>query len=116
MVSTFKTQLSSFGFLRLSLIGLSILSMLLPILEWAVIALIGEVAERSVLGMSAGLIAPVMAPVLIIVILFDVIMAKVRTADDPTGAGVIYRMVSRMETILIIVMFLFWVPFFILYI
>jgi hypothetical protein len=48
--------------------------------------------------------------------LFDVIMAKVRTADDPTGAGVIYRMVGRMETILIIVMFLFWVPFFILYI
>jgi hypothetical protein len=116
MVSTFKTQLSSFGFLRLSLIGLSILSMLLPLVEWVVFELIGEVAERSVLGISAGLIAPVMAPVLIIVILLDVIMAKVRTADDPTGAGVLYRTVSRMETILIIVMFLFWVPFFIYYI
>ncbi len=116
MASTFKTQLSSFGLLRLSLIGLAILSMLIPIVEWAVIQLLGEVAERSVLGISAELIAPVMAPVLIILILLDIIMAKVRTADDPTGAGVLYRTVSRMETILIVIMFLFWVPFFILYI
>ena len=90
--------------------------MLLPILEWAVIALIGEVAERSVLGMSAGLISPVMAPVLLIVILFDIIMAKVRTSDDPTGVGVTYRTISRIETLLIIVMFLYWVPFFIYFI
>jgi hypothetical protein len=116
MVPTFKTQWSSFGFLRLSLIGLSILAMLLPSVEWVVFQLIGEVAERSVLGISAGLIAPVMAPVLIIVILLDIIMAKVRTADDPNGVGVIYRTISRVETLLIIVMFLFWVPFFIYFV
>jgi hypothetical protein len=116
MVPSLKTQLSSFGFLRLGLIGLSLLSMLIPTVEWVVIQLIGEVAERSVLGLSAQLIAPVMAPVLIIVILLDIIMAKVRAADDPTGAGVLYRAVSRVGTILIIVMLLFWVPFFILFI
>lgn len=116
MVSTFKTQLSSLGFLRFGLISLSILSMLLPIVEWVVIQLVGEVAERSALGLSAGLIAPVIAPVLILVILLDIIMAKVRTADDPTGAGVLYRVVSRIETILIIAMLLFWVPFFVFFI
>jgi hypothetical protein len=113
MVPTFKTQLSSFGFLRLGLIGLAVLSMLIPIVEWVVIQLIGEIAERSVLGLSARLIAPVMAPVLILVILLDIIMAKVRVSDDPSGEGVLYRMVSRIGTILIIVMLLFWVPFFI---
>jgi hypothetical protein len=116
MIPTLKTQLSSFGFLRLGLIGLAILSMLIPIVEWVAILLIGEVAERSVLGLSAQLIAPVMAPVLIIVLLLDIIMAKVRSADDPTGAGVLYQAISRTGTILIIVMLLFWVPFFIAFI
>jgi hypothetical protein len=112
MVTTFKTQLSSFGFLRLSLISLSVLSMLLPIVEWAFIQLIGEVAERSVLGLSARLIAPVMAPVLVLVILLDIIMAKVRVADDPAGEGVLYKTVTRFETILFVTMLLFWIPFF----
>jgi hypothetical protein len=113
MVAKLKTQLSSFGFLRLGLIGLSILSMLLPIFEWVVIQFLGEVAERSVLGLSAQLIAPVMAPVLIVVILLDIFMAKVRTADDPTGVGDLYKTIGRIETILIVVMMAFWVPFFI---
>lgn len=111
-----KTQLSSFGFLRLGLISLAILSMLLPIVEWVVIQLIGEVAERSVLGLSAGLIAPVMAPVLILVILLDIIMAKVRAAGNQTDAGNLYRTVSRVGTILLITMLLFWVPFFVFFI
>jgi hypothetical protein len=114
MEVTLKTQLSSFGFLRLGLIGLSILSILLPVFEWVVIQFLGEIAERSALGLSAQLIAPVMAPVLIIVILFDIFMAKVRTSDDPIG--VLYKTISQIETILIVVMMAFWVPFFIYFI
>lgn len=116
MVSTFKSQLLSFGFLRLGLIALSILSMLMPIVEWMVIQTLGPIAERSALGFSARLIAPVMAPVLIVVILLDIIMSKIRIADDPTGEGVLYRMIGRTETLLIVVMFVFWVPFFIYFI
>ncbi|MFT5549106.1 MAG: hypothetical protein ACJA0I_001386 [Gammaproteobacteria bacterium] len=116
MEVTLKTQLSSFGFLRLGLIGLSILSILLPVFEWVVIQFLGEIAERSALGLSAQLIAPVMAPVLIIVILFDIFMAKVRTSDDPMGIGVLYKTISQIETILIVVMMAFWVPFFIYFI
>ena len=116
MVPTPKTQLLSFGFLRLGLMGLSILSMLLPIFEWLGIQFLGGIAERSVLGLSAQLIAPVMAPVLIIVILLDILMAKVRKADDPTGAGVFYKTIIRIETILIAAMMIFWVPFFIYFI
>lgn len=112
MGTTFKTQLLSFGFLRLSLISLSVLSMLLPLVEWAIIQMVGEVAERSALGLSAGLIAPVIAPVLVLVILLDIIIAKVRVADDSAGEAVLYKKIIQTETILFVTMLLFWIPFF----
>jgi len=48
-----------------------------------------------------------------VVMLLDVIMAKVRATDDQTSSGDLYRMISRVDTVLIIVMLIFWVPFFI---
>lgn len=112
MVSTLKTQLASLGFLRQGLIGLAIVTMLIPIVEWLVIQLLGEISEHSLLALSAGLIAPVMAPMLIVVILLDFIMSKVRAADDPTNSGDLYRMIGRVDTIMIVLMLVFWVPFF----
>lgn len=113
MITALKSHFASLGTLRLGLIGLAIVSMLLPMVGWVAIQLAGELPEGSLLALSAGLIAPVMAPILIVVMLLDVIMAKVRAADDPTGSGDLYRMVSRVDTIVIIVMLIFWVPFFI---
>ena len=113
MISTLKTHVASLGFLRLGLIGLAIASMLLPMVEWVAIRLMGELSEDSLLSLTAGLIAPVMVPILIVVMLLDVIMAKVRAADDQTSAGDLYRMISRVDIVLIIVMLIFWVPFFI---
>ena len=113
MVSPLKTQPNSLGFLRKGLLGLAIVTMLLPIVEWLAIQLLGELNEDSILALSAGLIAPVMAPMLIVVILLDVIMSKVKAADDPAGSGDLYRMISRVDTTMIIIMLIFWVPFFI---
>ena len=113
MTSTLKTHFASLGFLRLGLFGLAIVSMLIPIIEWLAIQSVGELSEGSMLTLSAGLIAPVMAPMLIVVILLDVIMAKVRASDDPTGSADLYRMISRVDAVVIIVMLFFWVPFFI---
>lgn len=113
MNSTQNKQLASFGLLRLGLFGLAIFSMLIPVTEWAVVQLAGKLPEDSLLALSAELIAPVMAPMLIVVILLDVIMAKVRAADDQTQSGDLYRTISRVETILIIIMLVFWIPFFI---
>ena len=112
MISTLKTQLTSLGFLRQGLIGLAFVTMLFPIVEWIIIQLLGESGEHSLLSLSAGLIAPVMAPMLIVVILLDIIMSKVRAADDPDGSGDFYRMISRIDTIVIVIMLIFWVPFF----
>lgn|GEM_PF-1053769 len=113
MISTLKVHLASLGFLRLGLIGLAIVSMLIPLLEWLVTQATGELPEGALLSLSAGLIAPVMAPMLIVVILLDVIMAKVRAADDPTNSGDSCRKIIRVDTIVIIIMLVYWVPFFV---
>lgn len=113
MILTLKTQFASLGLLRQGLVGLAIISMLIPMSEWVVIQLVGELSEHSILALSAGLIAPVMAPMLIVVILLDIIMAKVRAADDQTSSGDLYRMIGRFETRLIIIMLVFWIPYFI---
>jgi len=113
MSSPLKRHLTSIGFLRLGLIGLVFVTMLIPMLEWLVIQLTGELSEYSLLSLSAQLIAPVMAPMLIVVILLDFIMAKVRAADDPAGSGDLYRLIGRIDIALIIIMLIFWIPFFI---
>lgn len=112
MFSTLKSHILSFGFLRQGLVAMAIASMLLPMVEWVVVQLVGELAERSILSLSAGLIAPVMAPILMVVLLLDVIMSKVRAADDPESSGDLYRAISRFQTVLIVIMLVFWVPFF----
>lgn len=113
MTSNPKTLSATFGFLRLGLLTLAMISMLIPTIEWVVIKLWGDLPDYSLLSLGGGLIAPVMAPVLIVLILLDFIMAKVRAADDPTASGEHYRVISRVDSILIFIMLIFWVPFFI---
>jgi hypothetical protein len=112
MISTLKSQLLSFGLLRQGLIGIAIASMLLPMAEWVLVLFAGELSERSILSISAGLIIPVMAPILIVVLLLDMIMSRVRAADDPGSSGDLHRAISRFQTTLIVIMLVFWIPFF----
>ena len=112
MFLTLKSQFLSFGLLRQGLVGMAIASMLLPMVEWVLVQLAGELTERSILSISAGLIAPVMAPILMVVLLLDMIMSKVRAADDPGSSGDLHRAISRFQTILIAIMLMFWIPFF----
>jgi len=113
MLSTLKTQFMSLGLLRQGLFGLSILTILLPAIEWLAIHFFGELNERSILAISAELLAPVLAPTLMVVLLLDFIMSKVKVADDPAGSGELYRMIARADIIMMVVMLIFWVPFFI---
>jgi len=113
MTTSIQSDIATLGFLRLGLIGLAIVSMLFPIVEWIITLTLGELAESSLLALIAGMIAPVMAPMLIVVILLDVIMARVHVEDDDSETGDRYRAIGRVGTVLIIVMLAFWVPFFI---
>ena len=113
MFSNLKTHLLELGFLRQGLFLLAVATMLLPTIEWLVIQSLGELDKYSILAISAGLIAPIMAPILIVLILLDVIMSKVRVADDAQGEGVRYRVIIRLEVVLMLAMLAFWIPFFI---
>ena len=113
MISSPKTLPVSFGFLRLGLFALAIVSMLIPATAWVIVNFTGELPEHSLFALSARLIAPVMAPMLIVLILLDIIMSRVKAADAPDQTGDIYRLISRIEVLLIIVMLIFWIPYFI---
>ena len=91
---------------------MAVASMLLPIAEWVLVLLGGELTEHSILSISAGLIVPVMAPILVVVLLLDMIMSRVRAADEPGSSGDLHRAISRFQTILIVIMLVFWIPFF----
>jgi hypothetical protein len=39
-------------------------------------------------------------------------MSRVRAADDPGSSGDLHRAISRFQTILIVIMLVFWIPFF----
>ena len=114
MSSSIQSKFASLGLLRQGLIVLAFVTMLLPIIEWLIIQLSGELSEHSLFALSAGLIAPVMAPIILVVLLLDIIMSKVKAADDPENAGELYKMVTRVDTGLIFLMLLFWIPFFVL--
>ena len=99
----------SLGFLRLALITLAIVNLLIP----AVDLLLAPAAERSLWSLLAGVITPVMAPLLTVVLLFEYIMSRVRAADAEGEIRAYYQRVCRIELTVMIVTLIFWVPFFI---
>lgn len=113
MNPSFKTRLLSFGLLRIGLLSLGLLTMLLPVLE-SLLGTGNTVSDgRSAFDVSANLISPVLAPLLIVVILFDIIMSRVRAADEPAEIGLKFRNIARIELVMIGIMLLYWIPFFI---
>ncbi|MCP4392571.1 MAG: hypothetical protein GY802_30055 [Gammaproteobacteria bacterium] len=53
-----------------------------------------------------------MAPILIVVILFDYIMSRVRAADAQGDEGRYYLLLCRIELFFIGMMLAYWIPFF----
>jgi hypothetical protein len=58
-------------------------------------------------------IAPVLAPLFIVVILFDYIMSRVRAADADGELRGLFVSIGRIELAVIGICLLFWVPYFI---
>ena len=59
-------------------------------------------------------ITPVIAPLLVVVILFDYIMTRVRAADSDGELRSRFIQIGRIELAMLGLMLLFWVPYFIL--
>ena len=108
------SSLASLGFLRLSLYGLAVLNMLIPACYWLVETLTGSVIDQSLVSIIATLVTPVMAPILLVVILFDYIMSRIRVADEKGDLRAYYLLICRIELLLIGIMLAFWIPYFIM--
>jgi hypothetical protein len=107
-----RTQLASLGALRLGLLGLAVLDMLIPFINSQLALLSNEVATLSEWEVISTLVAPVMAPLLLVVIFIDVVMSRVRAADEQGKERKRFIAISRIELIVIGIMLAYWVPFF----
>ena len=113
MTYPYESWLNSLGFLRLALLLLALLNMLLPIINAQLAPLSAVSGERSVWEIFASLIAPIMAPLLVVVILFDYIMSRVRAADSSGALRARYLAIGRIELIVIAITLAYWIPFFV---
>lgn len=114
MISKHNSLLETLGFLRVALLLLALLNILLPLIEILIPLTAGD-EGHDFWSIMTGIIAPVMAPLLVVVLLFDYIMTRVRAADaaddDELRRGFIR--IARIELAMLGLMLLFWVPYFI---
>jgi len=113
MTAKDNNWLPALGFLRIALLGLTLLNVLLP-LTGIVFPLVAAGHERNLWTVLTTVVAPVLAPLFIIVILFDYIMSRVRAADADGEQRALFVSIGRIELAVIGFSLLFWVPYFVL--
>ncbi|HEY5739610.1 MAG TPA: hypothetical protein VIW27_07780 [Gammaproteobacteria bacterium] len=110
MTGSDKNLWQSLGFLRLALLALALLNALLPLV--AILTDIGA-GEHGLWNLLVTMITPVMAPLFVVVLLFDYIMSRVRAADAEGERRLSYTRIARIELAVILLTLVFWVSFFI---
>ena len=100
------TLIKSLGFLRLSLLGLAILNIALrPEPGAAVVYTLPE--------MISTLIAPATAPLILMVIMFDALMSKVRASDSEGQEETDFTRIMFVELAMAIILVIAWFPYFV---
>lgn len=113
MKSNHDNLLSSLGFLRVALLALALINILLMLID-IIIPATTVTDGHSLWSILTTLVAPVLAPLLAIVLLFDYIMSRVRAADTEGELRSRFITISRIELSVIALSLLFWVPWFVL--
>ena len=99
---------ASLGFLRFSLLLLALLNTVIAfIYQW----LMDKDEPATVFDSALALIPPVMAPLFIVVILFDYMMSRIRASDSEGETRAQFRMIARLELMVIVLTALYWIPF-----
>lgn len=106
---------SSLGFLRVTLIAIALVNGLVSAIEW-----IGNDSFTLQIGhdpsgwqIASIYIAPVNAPIILVVIFFDYIMSRVRAADASGEEEARFIMIGRVELAVIAINLAYWVPYFV---
>ena len=95
----------SLGLLRICLLGVGIVDTLLSPEP-------GTYAVTQGPGVIATLIAPAAAPIIIMVILFDVLMSKIRASDASGEESKKFKRIMWAELLVVAFMVAGWLPYF----
>ncbi len=113
MISKHSNLLPALGFLRIALLIAALLNIVPPLIE-ILVPLTAGADEHHLWSILTRVITPVIAPLLVVVILFDYIMTRVRVADADGELRSRFIQIGRIELAMLGLMLLFWVPYFIL--
>lgn len=100
------TLIKSLGFLRLCLLGLAFIDILLRPSP-------GSTAAHEGIEIISTLIAPAVAPILLMVILFDALMSKIRASDTQGDEKTTFTQIMLIELAMVIILVIAWFPYFI---
>lgn len=100
------TLIKSLGFLRLCLLGLAVIDILLRPEP-------GSSAAHAGIEIIPTLIAPAVAPILLMVILFDALMSKIRASDTQGEEKTTFTQIMLIELAMVIILVIAWFPYFI---
>ena len=105
MSTEFKNIIRTFGPLRFALILLVLLDMLFRPVPG------GEINYEG-LRVVSHLLAPVLSPILFMLILLDIMMALIYRSDKQGKVRTYYLIIVFIELLLALLFFLYWLPYF----
>ena len=108
-----KSLINFVGVLRFGLLALVVIDILLHAGWLLLVALAGIEAAYTGWQALPALIAPVMAPILFVVLVFDIVMSSVHSADNPGEEGERHRRIRRIDFAVVVLLLLYWLPFFV---
>ena len=111
MKSHTDNLLSDLGFLRIGLLSLALVNILPPLIE-IMLPRVASTNEHSFWEALTSVITPAMAPLFMVVLLFDYLMSKMRAADATGSQRASYVTIGRIELAILGITLLFWVPYF----
>lgn len=107
-----KSLLSLLGWLRTGLFTAGLVIILFSAANWILFNSPGDGSFKTLWDILSGMVAPVLAPLILVVILFDWIMSRLRASDTEGEAGAELQRIARFEITLLALMALYWVPYF----
>jgi len=96
---------TSLGLLRQLLIGMAVICLFVRPKPGSNIVLEG-------LQVIPTLITPAAVPILVMVILFDSLMSKIRASDSQGEERIRFQKILRVELATVAILFIVWLPFF----
>ena len=99
------TMFHSLGFLRISLLALGIINSFLS-------PKAGTPISLECLAVIPTLVAPAAAPIIIMVILFDALMSKIRASDASGEESKKFKSIMWTELAVVAFMIIVWLPYY----